>query len=583
MRQNDDVADRLEEFADLLEAQDVEYKPRAYRTAAENVRATSNPIEDLAAEGADAVQTIDRVGEAIGEKIVEYVKTGSIEELESQREALPVDMDALTRVEGVGPKTVGSLYEALGIETLDDLEAAAEAGKIRTVSGFGTKTEQNILEHIDFARQAGERTLLGDARSVGESMSKTLAEMAAVDRAALAGSLRRWRPTIGDVDVLVATSEPEEVTTAVTDWDRVEGVIESGSTKTSLRVAGMQVDIRLVEPAEFGAALVYFTGSRDHNIALRNRAIDRDLKVNEYGVFEVTDAERADPDTRAGTRVAGETETSVYEALELPLIPPELREDRGEIAAADAGELPKLIEPGDLRGDLHTHTNWSDGSNTIEEMIEGAVQYGHDYLVISDHAAGPGVVGDSGLTEDDIREQMTAIEEAAADTALAVLTGIEANIAPDGSVGDTDSAVLEDLDVVIASPHAALGDGEDQTERLVRAIEHPAVDVLGHPSGRLLNSRPAMEFDPATVGTAAADNDVALEINANPHRLDLWGAAVKTAIEAGAKIVINTDAHTPAEFAYQRFGVHTARRGWATAEDVLNTRDLDGLRSFFAE
>lgn len=580
MRRNDEIADRLEELADLLEAQDVEYKPRAYRTAAENVRGTSTSIEELVAKGPEAVREIDRVGEAIGEKIVEYVNTGSIEELVSQRDALPVDMEALTRVEGVGPKTVGSLYEALGIETLDDLEAAAEAGTIRTVSGFGKKTERNILENIDFARQAGERALLGDARSVGERVKETLADMPAVDRVALAGSLRRWRPTIGDVDVLVATSEPKHVTEAVTDWDRVETVIESGTSKTSLRVDGMQVDLRLVDPSEFGAALVYFTGSRDHNITLRNRAIDRNLKVNEYGVFEVSDAERADPDTRAGTRVAGETEASVYEALELPRIPPELREDRGEIAAADAGELPTLVEASDVRGDLHTHTDWSDGTNTITEMIEGATEYGHDYLVISDHAAGPGVVGDSGLTEGEIREQMAAIKEAAADAAIEVLTGIEANIAPDGSVGDTDPAVLEELDVVIASPHADLGDGEDRTDRLVAAIEQPAVDVLGHPSGRLLNSRPAMAFDPATVGAAAADHGVALEINANPHRLDLWGKAVTTAIEAGATIAIDTDAHAPAEFAYQRFGVHTARRGWATADEVLNARDLDGLRSF---
>jgi DNA polymerase (family 10) len=580
MTSNEEIAARLDELADLLEAQDVEYKPRAYRTAADNVRSTPDSVRDLVADGLDAVREIEGVGEAIGEKIVEYVETGAIEELETQREALPVEMEALTRVEGVGPKTAGKLYEALGIQTLDDLEAAAEAGDIQKVSGFGAKTEQNILGNIEFARHAGQRSLLGNARAVGEEVIGFLAELDEVEAVELAGSLRRWRPTIGDVDVLVGTEAPTSVTETVTEWDEVTSVIESGSTKTSLRVSDMQVDIRLVDPAEFGAALVYFTGSRDHNIALRNRAIDSERKVNEYGVFEVTDAERADPDTRAGTRIAGETESGVYEALDLPWIPPELRENRGEIPAAAAGDLPDLVTETDLQGDLHTHTNWSDGDFSIEQMVEGAVEYGHDYLVISDHAEGPGVFGDSGLSDAAIREQIEVVQTVAADAQIGVLTGIEANISPDGTVADTDPNVLADLDVVIASPHADIGDGEDRTERLVRAIEHPEVDVLGHPSGRLLNQRPAMEFDPSKIGQAAAENGVALEINANPHRLDLWGSAVAAAIENGAMIAINTDAHDPREFAYQRFGVHTARRGWATAADILNTRDIDGLQQF---
>ncbi|MGM0371455.1 MAG: DNA polymerase/3'-5' exonuclease PolX [Halobacteriota archaeon] len=577
---NDTVADRLEEFAALLEAQDVEYKPRAYRNAAANVRSHPEPIEDLAASGLDAVTAIEGVGEAIGEKIIEYVETGSIEELETERANLPVDMAALTRVEGVGPKTVGALYEALGIQTLDDLEAAAEAGEIQSVSGFGAKTEQNILANIPFARQAGERVLLGNARPVGEDVLAYARDLDGVEAAALAGSLRRWRPTIGDVDVLIASDAKATVTAQLTAWERVESVTESGETKTSLRVADMQVDFRLVDPAEFGSALVYFTGSRDHNIALRNRAIERERKVNEYGVFAVTDTERAEQDTRAGTRLAGEDETGVYEAIDLPWIPPELRENRGEIEAAAEDSLPDLVEAGDLRGDLHAHTTWSDGNHSIEEMVTGAAEYGHDYLVISDHAAGPGVFGDSGLADEEIREQIEVVRAVAADAPIEVLTGIEANVGPDGAVGETDAAVLGELDVVIASPHADLGDDEDRTDRLIKAMEHPAVDVLGHPSGRLLNQRPAMTFDADRLGAAAAENGVALEVNANPHRLDLWGRAVKAAIEAGATIAIDTDAHAPSEFAYQRFGVHTARRGWAEAEDVLNTRDIDGLREF---
>ena len=579
MTKNDEVADRLDELADLLEAQDVDFKPRSYRDAADNVR-SAGPIEDLVAEGLDAVTEIEGVGEGIGEKIVEYVETGQIEALEAEREALPVDMAALTRVEGIGPKTAKKLYDALGIEDLDDLEAAAEAEEIQSVSGFGEKTEQNILDNLPFAREAGQRSLLGAARPIGEEIREFLEAADHVDEAALAGSLRRWRPTIGDVDVLVATERPRSVTETLTDWDRVESVVESGPTKSTLRVAGMQVDVRQVDPAEFGSALVYFTGSKAHNIVLRNRAIDRSRKVNEYGVFEVTDAERADPDTRAGDRVAGETEEGVYEALDLPYIPPELREDRGEVAAADAGTLPDLLEEGDMRGDLHTHTTWSDGEATIEEMIEGAAAFGHDYLVISDHAAGPGVVADTGLTDDQLRDQLGAIEAAAADAEIEVLAGVEANVGPDGSIGDTDRDLLAELDLVVASPHADLRDGSDRTDRLVAAVEDPLVDVLGHPSGRLLNERPAMEFDPGALGAAAAKHGVALEVNANPHRLDLWGAAVAAAIDEGATIAIDTDAHDPSEFSYLRYGVHTARRGWATKADVLNARDVDGLWAF---
>ncbi|MFW5965215.1 MAG: DNA polymerase/3'-5' exonuclease PolX [Halodesulfurarchaeum sp.] len=580
MVKNDEVAARLEELADLLEAQDVEYKPRAYRDAAENVLGHAESIESLAAEGLDAVTTIEGVGEAIGEKLIEYVETGSIEALDEQRAALPVDMTALTRVEGVGPRTVGTLYEALGIRDLDDLEAAAEAGEIREVPGFGAKTEQNILERIPFARAAGERTLLEDGRTVGEAVRTFLDGIEGVDRVALAGSIRRFRPTIGDVDVLVATRAGEEVVDAVAEWDRIEDVIESGDTKTSLRIDGLGVDIRLVAPEEFGSALQYFTGSREHNVTLRNRAIDRELKINEYGVFEITADERAAADTRAGTRIAGETEDGVYGAVGLPWIPPELREDRGEIAAAAAGDLPDLLEPGDLCGDLHVHTDYSDGDASIEKMLEAAVEFGHDYVAITDHAAGPGVFGNSGLTDDQLRDQLEAVRSAAESVPVEVFTGVEANVDVDGTVLETDPELLAELDVVVASPHSNLGGDDDQTDRLLAAIEQPAVNVLGHPSGRLLNQRPAMEFDPVALGEAAAAHDVALEVNANPHRLDLWGRAVQVAVKAGATIVINTDAHAPTELSYQRFGLHTARRGWAEPADVLNAWPVADVRGF---
>ncbi|WP_336357992.1 DNA polymerase/3'-5' exonuclease PolX [Haloarcula sp. CGMCC 1.6347] len=575
MSRNDEIATLLEEFADLLDAKGVEYKPRAYRRAAENIRDFPGAIEGLATEGEDSVGEIDGVGDAISSKVVEYVNTGEIEELTELRAELPVEMDALTAVEGVGPKSVGSLYEALGITTLDELEAAAEAGEIQEVSGFGAKTEQNILDNIDFAREAHERSLLGEARPYGDRIRSFMAGGDAVAECALGGSIRRWRPTIGDVDVLVGSTDPEAVVERFTDWDGLDRVIESGETKASAYADDVRVDLRIVDPSEFGAALQYFTGSKDHNVAVRNRAIERDLKVNEYGVFDVEGVE--DDGQRAGELVASETEDAVYDALGMDWVPPELRENRGEVKAAADGSLPDLLAEGEVRGDIHTHTNWSDGGNTIAEMVAGAADFGHDYLAVTDHATGPGMVGGVGVPDEKLREQLAEVESVAADADIDVFSGVEANIAADGSISVADG-LLAELDVVVASPHAALdGDG---TDRLVAAAEHPDVNVIGHPTGRYLNRREGLDVDIERLATAAADNDTALEINANPARLDLGGGAVKQAVEAGAAIVINTDAHSPRDLELLRYGVHTARRGWAETDDVLNTRDAEGLREF---
>jgi DNA polymerase (family 10) len=593
MTRNAEVADLLEAFADRLEAMDVEYKPRAYRRAAENVRAHATDIEALAAEGQDAVEEIEGVGDAISSKIVEYFETGEIEELEELRAELPVDIDALTAVEGVGPKTVGDLYEALDVRDLDDLEAAAREGRIQEVKGYGAKTEGNILEAIPFARQSRERALLGDARPVADRLLEYLRGHGAVERADTGGSLRRWRPTVGDVDVLVASESGDRVVETFVGWEDTDEVIEAGSTKASVRSNGLRVDLRVVVPDEFGAALQYFTGSRDHNVRLRNRAIERGLKMNEYGVFDVSDVEDSDSgegtdgsrpssdgsdgSQRVGERVAGGTEEGMYEVLDLPRIPPEMREDRGEVDAADAGELPDLVTVGDVRGDLHTHTDWSDGKRSIAGMLEAAADFGHDHYAVTDHATGPGIVGGVGLSDEELIEQVTEVREAAESVDMEVFTGVEANLDREGGLNVGDDA-LDELDVVVASPHAGLdGDG---TDRIVAAIEHPETDIIGHPTGRTLNRRPGMNLDFEAVGKAAAEHGVALEVNAYPPRLDLRGAAVKTVIEQGATIVVDTDAHAPVHLEYLRYGVHTARRGWAGAADVLNTRDADGVREF---
>jgi DNA polymerase (family 10) len=580
MSSNDEIADRFEEFADRLEATGVEYKPQSYRRAAENIRAYPESIESLANAGPEAIEEIEGVGDALSAKVVEYVETGKIEELEELRTELPADMAALTSVEGVGPKTVGTLYEELGIEDLDDLAAAAREERIRDVEGFGAKTEENIRSGIDFARQAGERSLLGEARPLGEDLQEYVAASEAVTECELAGSLRRWRETIGDVDLLVASETPETVVERFTDWERAGEVIEAGTSKASLRANGVRMDLRVVAQEEFGSALQYFTGSRDHNIGFRNRAIERDLKVNEYGVFDISAVEDIDAGQRVGERVAGETEEAVYDAVDVPWIPPELREDNGELAAAADGDLPDLLTVDDIGGDLHTHSDWSDGNASIEAMVAGAAEFGHEYLAITDHASGPGIVADTGLTDDELTDQRDAIEDAAATVEdCEVLAGVEANIDVDGEISAGED-VLEDLDIVVASPHSGLsGDG---TERIVTAIEHPHVDIIGHPTGRYLNQRAGLDLNFETVAKAAAEHGVALEVNANPQRLDLSGGAVRTAIDAGATIVIDTDAHRPASYDLVRFGVHTARRGWAETSDVLNTRDFEGLREYLS-
>lgn len=575
---NDELAAQFEEMADLLEAQDVEYKPVAYRRAAENIREHPENIATLAEEeGQDAVREIDRVGEAIAAKVVEYVENDGIDELAELREDLPVDMAGLTSVEGVGPKTVGALYEALDVRTLEDLETAASAEKIREVKGFGPKTEENILEKIDFARESRQRQLLGETVPLGEDITTYISESAPVERCEVAGSLRRWRSTIGDVDVLVSSTDAQAIIEAFTDWQDADEIIEAGTSKASVRANGVRIDLRVVVPEEFGAALQYFTGSRDHNIEIRNRAIAHDLKVNEYGVFDIEGVEDPDAGQRVGERIAGETETEVYEALDLPLIPAELREDRGEIDAAAAGDLPDLITVDDIRGDLHLHTEWSDGRNSIEEMVAGASKRGYDYLCITDHASGPGMVGGVGLSDDELEEQLAVIREVDDDTAIDVFAGVEANIDADGGISVSDS-LLERLDCVVASPHSALD--SDGTDRLIAAVEQPEVNIIGHPTGRQLNRRQGLDIDVAELATAAARTETALEINANPRRLDLRGGAVQVAVEMGAPIVIDTDAHRPSSYDYVRYGVHTARRGWAEPTDVLTTRTVDSVREF---
>lgn len=558
---NEEVAVILEEFADRLEAKGVEYKPRAYRDAAESVREASQ--DEL-----KAPKTIPDVGDAIASKIEEYRETGRVEELHELREEMPVDMEALTRVEGVGPKTVGKLYDALGVTDLDELEEAAKKNRIQNVEGFGEKTEQNILEGIEFARQAAERTPLGESLPKARELVARVEDIEGVVRAVAAGSVRRRKETTGDIDIVVVSEDREATADAVTDWD-VE-VIQEGDRKTSFRKDGEDVDLHLVDSGEFGAALQYFTGSKKHNVETRDIAIDIDLKLNEYGVWKTK--------TEEEERVAGEDEEEVYAALGMDYVQPELREDRGEVEAALDGTLPELVTVDDVRGELHSHTERTDGGATLEEMVAGAEDRGMDYLAVTDHTEALGVAG--GLSDEELLGLAEEVRSLDGEVETRVFAGAEANILKDGSL-DVGDDVLAELDVVVASVHSAMGMGRDEaTERLVSAVRHDDVDVLGHPSGRLINSREGYEYDFDAVLEAADEEGVALELNANPRRLDIRDTQVRRCVEAGVPVAVNTDAHVPSEYDYVEYGVATARRGWAEAGDVLNTRTVEELEDW---
>jgi len=564
---NELVARILYEIADLLDLDGVAFKPRAYRRAAEVVESLGEPIEDLVASGRHA--ELPGVGEAIAKKIAEIVETDHLAYHDELRAKLPIDLYALTRVEGVGPKTAKLLYETLGVRSLADLEIAAREGKVRTVKGLGEKTEEKILRGLAETRGVEGRMLLGLALPLAESLIATLRETGLFERLECAGSLRRGRETIGDLDLLAVSDDPPAAAAAFVGLPDVAEVLAHGESKASVRLhSGLQVDLRLVPAESFGAALQYFTGSKAHNIALRKLAVAKGWKLNEYGLYDASD--------RA---LAGEDEDGVYRALGLDPIPPELREDTGELAPAslssgEPGSLPKLIEFADLRGDLHVHTDASDGTASLNEMVEAAQARGLEYIAITDHARFAEVIG--GLTPDGLRTQIDAI--AGLNEKLKgfrVLTGIEVNIQPGGSL-DMPDELLAKLDVVVASVHSHFRQTkEEMTARLLRAVSNEHVDILAHPTGRKIGERPPYDADWDLVFRTAAEHACALEINANPIRLDLSAELARRAVAADCKLAIGSDAHAPEHFDFLQLGVLTARRGWAEARSMLNAYPAD--------
>jgi len=567
---NRQVADIFSAMADMLDIQGANYhRIMAYRRAAENIAALGRPLEEAWREG--QLTSLPGIGSTLASKIDELMRTGELEAYRDLQSEIPQGVVAMLHISGVGPKSAARFWKELGITTVAALEHAAQAGRLRNLHGFGAKSEQNVLDGIALFRRHTGRTRLGTAWPLAQKILAVLREVPGVVQAAPAGSLRRMRETVGDLDLLVASRDPQPVMNRFTRIPEVEEVILSGPTKTSIRTQeGFQIDLRVLEPARWGTALQYFTGSQAHNIRLRGLALDHGLSLSEYA-FKREDA-GTEPE-----EILCASEEEVYAAVGLPLIPPELREDRGEIKAALQGRLPNLIALDDLKGDFQFHTTASDGRSSLLEMAKSALASGLSYALITDHTHGLGVTG--GLTVERLREQRKEIEAVNEQLAgrFRVLAGIEVEVHSDGSL-DLPDDTLAELDLVVAAVHTGLRQDREQiTGRMVAAIRHPHVDIIAHPTGRLIGEREGADLDMEAVFHAAAETGIALEINANPARLDLKDVHVRRAIELGVKLVISSDAHTVGAFADLRFGVATARRGWATAGDILNTRSAEDL------
>ncbi|HXF96246.1 MAG TPA: DNA polymerase/3'-5' exonuclease PolX [Gemmatimonadales bacterium] len=566
--ENAEVARLFRELADLLEIQGANpFRVRAYRTAARTVEELPEPVEELAQHGPARLAELPGIGEDLAGKILEIVRTGSLGALEDARRQVPRGLTELMGVRGLGPKRARALYEALGIKSLRELERAARARRIREVPGFGARTEEKILEELAARAAMGSerRVLRAVAAQYGEAYLEYLRAQPGVRQAEIAGSFRRCRETVGDLDILVDADPESGIADRFLAYPEVAEVLARGPTRCSVRLrSGLQVDLRVVPSQSYGAGLHYFTGSKPHNIAVRRLGQQRGLKINEYGVF------------RGRRQIGGRTEDEVFRAVGLPWIPPELREDRGELEAAREGRLPRLVQLADIRGDLQLHTTESDGRDTLEAMAEAAEGLGYEYVAVTDHSPALRMV--RGLDRAGFRRQMRRIERLNARlTKLTVLKGAEVDIRPDGSL-DLDDDTLRALDLVVASVHSKLDLPErQQTERVLKALSHGTVDVLAHPTGRLLGRRPPMRLDLDRVFRAAADHGTLLEVNAQPERLDLDDLAVRAAVGMGLKLVISTDAHATVELRFMRWGVDQARRGWARPEDVANTRPLEEL------
>lgn len=575
---NADIAAELENVADLLDIQgDNPFKIRAYRNAARMIRGHSQSLCELLERGED-LTALPHIGKDMAAYITEVVTTGHLKRLEDLEKTAPPTLVELMHVAGLGPKRAQVLWKQLGITSIADLEKAARKGKIAALPRFGAKTEQKILESLQQKKAFGNRFLLADAEQTVTLLVEHLVRNPAVQKLEVAGSYRRRKETVGDIDILAVSEHPNDVMDHFAAYPRVAKILAKGETRSTIYLqSGLQVDLRVMPAKSFGAALLYFTGSKEHNIRLRARAEKMGLRISEYGVFKkpkrASKSKARKEDPWAGTWIAGNTERDVYAAVDVPSIPPELREDRGEIDAALAGKLPKLVTIDDIRGDLQMHTTWSDGKDSVEDMIAACADRGYEYMAITDH--GPALRMVRGLDPERLQKQLkeiTAVEKKYPGTRA--LRSMEVDIHPDGSL-DLADQYLEQLDVVVVSVHSnfALRPAE-QTRRILTALRHPRAHILAHPTGRILNKRPPMQFNMDDVLRCAADHNVALEINAQPDRLDINENHLFRARELGVKLVVSTDAHAAEQLAFMRYGVDQARRGWLSKRDVLNTLPL---------
>jgi DNA polymerase (family 10) len=563
--ENAQIAGIFEEIADLLELQEAnEFRVRSYRSAARTVRDLSERLEDLVRRGDDLSELPD-IGESTAEKIREIVDRGTCARLEELRNELPTGLTEVMRIQGVGPKKAIALHRNLQIDSLDDLRHAAQAGKVRQVEGFGETTERKILDGLDTLSKTSGRILYHEAVDHVETLTHHLETCDSLMQWQVAGSFRRARETVGDLDILLESGDRERSTEEILDYEQIRDVEARGEEKITVRLhGGLQVDFRFFESESFGAAEMYFTGSKAHNIGLRRIARQRGWKLNEYGIF------------KGAHRLAGREEEGVYRRLNLAPVPPELREDRGEIAAAAEGRLPALLESRHVRGDLQSHTTASDGAESIERMARAAAERGREYLAITDHSQRVTMAG--GLDDDACREHADRIREVDRDLKnFRLLAGIEVDILKDGSL-DLAGKTLEGLDWVVGSIHYDRNLPEDKmTDRLLAAIRSGRIHALGHPLGRVIGRREPMAFDTERVFAACAENEVYLEINAQPDRLDLPDTYCRQAAEAGVKFCLGTDAHKIGDLDFMPYAVNVARRGWLGRKQVLNTLSAEEL------
>lgn len=579
MSTNKDLARIFNDMAAVIEILGKNpFRAIAFSKAARVLRDLTTDVTTLT-DDPKQLTTIEGIGKGTADRIVEYVTTGRVKEHDDLMAQVPAGLFDLMQIPGLGPKTIRTVWQEGGVTDIESLKAALDAGTLEGLPRMGPKVLENIRASMTFMATASQRARIGMALPLAEAIIQQLMQVKGVKQIEYAGSLRRGAETIGDIDIVSSADDPKALSKAFTTMPGVANILGSGETKSSIRLdAGIQVDLRIVDESEFGAALLYFTGSKAHNVRLRERAIKQKMRLNEYGLFP-DDGDETPPQKRGIRPVASETEAEIYKALKLPWIPPELREDRGEIAAAEQAALPRLIELGDIKAELHAHTIASDGRFTIETLIEEAKSRGFHTIAITDHSKSS--VQANGLSVDRLLAHVEAVREAAAQAdGITVLAGSEVDILVDGSL-DYDDDVLAQLDIVIASPHASLRqEPAKATQRLLAAIRHPLVHIIGHPTGRLINRREGLNPDMDALIAAAAEHNTVLEVNANYMRLDLRDTHVRAAVDAGVLIAINTDAHTVEDFDLLNYGVLTARRGWLQARQCINTWSASRIKKW---